>query len=316
MDENEKPMETSSTTDLSTSVTDSSSIVANPVQEILPPAEFSKLLFLDIGSRKKVINYKHITESHLNEIIGTCDSAANYLAARGYVDTNILYEISTEREEYSGADKNSFVTVFKSSSQVLSLSIEILANYDKRTRPHCRLKFAVGKNDSFANQMVVVGTDSMWVKSTYALFSQLIDDLPNANRFLYHKVTEFLIQIFAVFIVFSISVWSTKYVDASKLPFSTVYIFAAVFLFGSNSWTYISRFLISARDKYFPMNSFKGRRIESMVLTGLVAVCAIVLTWGINNSLDFIKGRLIQEEQKPVSTESSASSQGTDSKKE
>ena len=277
-------------------LTNGSPLTETQTASLLPPTEFSKKLFLEITTRKTPIKHKQIQRVDLDGIIRACTEVANDLSKRGHVDANILFEISNGHEDYSGADKESFNSLFQSSSQVVSFSIGVAANYDEKRRPLANLKFTVGSAPLSSSQVSVSGTDEMWVKSTHALFAQLVDGLRGANGFLYHGLTEFLIQIFAVFVIFSLSVWSTKHVDPKALPFSTVYVFAAVFLFGSNTWSYLSRVLLEARVRYFPINAFKEQRIEGIILTLVLGLCLTILTWGINTSLDFVKGKIVNSE--------------------
>jgi hypothetical protein len=279
---------------------------------LLTPDEFSKVLYREVTVQRVPIQYKEIQVEDLKRMLKLCSAIAKDLSETlKLVDANILYRISAGLQDYSGADKATFLEIFETAPKVSSITIGIAASYNPDRNLYMRSAELRATSDlAQSSQITVAGDESMWVKSVHALFSQAVSELGSANKFLYLDITEFVLQITAVLLVFALSAISANLSEIRSLPVSQVYVFAGVFLLGSNVWTFLSRVLFAQRAKLFPPIAFKRPKAEFYVKTAATAVLLFIICWAGNTSLDFIKGKLTAKspsaDQKTATQSSSA----------
>jgi hypothetical protein len=244
-------------------------------------------------SRHHFIQYKQLSLDFLRQVISEFELTVRDLQDRDIKDSNIFYTLINKDGGYAGSSKEEFLNAFKLCN-VTSININLLAKCSSTDKKQYDIQLFLSLERYAAtevnsnNKLFVYGDNEVWVKNTYARIRDLLKTLKNDNKIIYSPLFEMIIQLSAVLAIIAVATKTSLYLSAFvNVPYASVYTFVAVFLLFSNVWTFLLRWLINLRGRFFPSVGFSEKYLLNKVIKAVCSFLVVVMiVWSIETLLN------------------------------
>ncbi len=249
-------------------------------------------MIADIKAKTSVIKFKVITEQDFNKITSLFDDLKTEMVAK-FPDQLVecLYEIKTGDQAYSGPSSNEFKKQYQNKYKAANIRLAIQAtNLQQQLNPVVgRITLVLDRIQE--SSLSVLGEDINWVNGVFSRFNEIIKDAPTKNVILHNVLFEMSVQLLAVTILTTFSVFSAnRLASLVRIEFSEVYIFVIAFLLLSNLWAFAIRGLIAVRNKYYPVVDIIKVPRKPILLTIITFVLLATGYWAVGYVLDLLAG--------------------------
>lgn len=247
-------------------------------------------MFVDLIAKNLVVKYKVVSEDAFNKITSFFDDIRQETkSAHPDQLVVILYEIRIGNETYSGPSFEEFKKQYQKKYQAdyIRILIQLIDEQQQLNPVKASVTLVIDRTD--ISSFNVLGRDNNWVNGVFNRFNEILKEVPTRNVVLNNIIFEMSIQLLAVIVMTSISIYAAnKLSDLVKIGYSAVYIFIVIFLLVSNLWTYAVRGLIVIRSKFYPPVDIIKTPRKRILLTVVGLLALATLSWAVGYILNLI----------------------------
>jgi len=177
------------------------------------------------------------------------------------------------------------------------ITIESIASLKSNRSIGTYMELRLDKNDQNNCTLTVTSDDKDWVEASFSAAQEAISKFKNRNGYVRTSWTPFMVQIFGVFVGFTLCLWAAfKMSPLIKIENPFVIVFLFVLLIFSNIWTYLNAQLLRMLGNLFPNVRFVNEGHErihwlfrTLVGSSIFAIILYLLNLAQKFLIDFFR---------------------------
>lgn len=243
----------------------------------------------DFIKRSINIENKVFTRNKIIEIFDYLLKLKNDFTLKEQEYSDILVEISGEKDFYSGSSKDEFLKIFDNNNRIKNIMLRVQLVAPKHTDNTIRAQIYLLLDRSTDSIFHVFSTDETWVTGIYTKFNEFLQNVPKGYIKIRNGILTLAIQLIAVFVGIVFSIFAAQnlhpYID---MEYSEIYLFVIFLLLFSNIWTYIGNVITGMLELHYPIVDIRQKTKKSWGLKIFYFFILTILTWAVNYLLDFL----------------------------
>jgi len=185
------------------------------------------------------------------------DSLNSGLAENDTSDAKALltYIIRFDNKGYRVFSISELKYYYEQAKQIerIIITIESVVSLKSNRNMGTYMELRLDKNDQNNCILIVTSDNKDWVDASFSATQEVLSKFKNKNGYVRTTWTPFMVQIFGVFIGFTLCLWTAfKISPLIKIENPLIIVFLFVLLIFSNIWTYLNAQLLRILDNLFP----------------------------------------------------------------